>query len=708
MAGARRSRPVPTRALRASVPHMSDDPTPRDPVARLLPAVAVVVLLLSLLPVADWIPGGETSPGWALLRDEWLAGTTIIAGAGILGAIAARSLPRYWPSVAPGTLDRLADRHWWPATGAIAALAFALYALVADRIAGRTSVFIDEIAQTIQARILADGALTAPAPAPLAHFATQHLIYADGRAFSQFPPGGPAAIALGTLAGAEWLVGPVLAALSVLLWSAWLRRTDERPATALLAVALLALAPFTMFMSGTRMNHVGTTTLLLAAGVGLATLARAAGARPLTALGTGLALGLAATVRPVDAVAFALPAAAWLLARTARDRGRLPDLLAAGLGVAVPLALLLWFNARTTGHPARFGYQLLWGPSHDLGFHVAPWGPPHTPARGVELVANYLLLLQRHWLETPVPALLGICGSWVLARRTSATDRYLLAAALLLVAAYWAYWHAGEFMGPRFLFPLVPLLALWTARFPGLLRARLEAAPARVWVWRGSVVAMTTALLVAGLVSVPTRWTQYERRFAVFRWSPADAAREAGVHDALVLVREGWTAQLVVRMWALGVSRPRTERYAVGIDACRLETALTALERDGADSTIALRTLDALFTDSARTVPTRLGSGMMLRAQPGVVYGPTCRRRLLETNAGVAALAPLLAATPHGNRYARDLHVADTALLAAHRGPVWLLAAEHDTSNARPQFYRVDTDSMRRAWAEQLAESNLR
>lgn len=683
---------------------MSDDPTPRDPVARLLPAVAVVVLLLSLLPVADWIPGGEASAGWALLRDEWLAGTAIVAGAGILGAIAARSLPRLWPSVAPGTLDRLADRHWWPATGAIAALALALYGLVADRIAGRTSVFIDEIAQTIQARIFADGALTAPAPAPLAHLATQHLIYADGRAFSQFPPGGPAAIALGTLAGAEWLAGPVLAALSVLLWSAWLRRTDERPATALLAVALLALAPFTLFMSGTRMNHVATTTLLLAAGVGLATLARAAGARPLAALGTGLALGLAATVRPVDAAAFALPAAAWLLARAARDRGRLPDLLASGLGVALPLALLLWFNARTTGHPTRFGYQLLWGPSHDLGFHVAPWGPPHTPQRGVELLANYLLLLQRHWLETPVPALLGVCGAWLLARRTSSTDRYLLASALLLVAAYWAYWHAGEFMGPRFLFPLVPLLALWTARFPGLLRARLGEAPARAWVWRGSVVAMTAALLVAVLVSIPTRWTQYERRFAVFRWSPADAAREAGVRDALVLVREGWTAQLVVRMWSLGVSRPRTERYAVGIDACRLETTLSSLERDRADSTAAIGALDALLTDSTRTVPMRLGSGITLRVQPGVVYGPTCRRRLLETNAGVAALAPLLASAPDGNRYVRDLHVADTALLAAHRGPVWLLAAERDTSNARPRFYRLDPDSMQRAWAEELAE----
>ena len=41
-----------------------------------------------------------------------------------------------------------------------------------------------------------------------------HLIDWGGKVYGQFPAGGPGDAALGTLVGAEWLVGPVAGALS--------------------------------------------------------------------------------------------------------------------------------------------------------------------------------------------------------------------------------------------------------------------------------------------------------------------------------------------------------------------------------------------------------------------------------------------------------------------------------------------------------------
>jgi len=47
---------------------------------------------------------------------------------------------------------------------------------------------------------------------------------------------------------------------------------------------------------------------------------------------------------------------------------------------------LLLYNAWMNGGPLTFGYEVQWGAIHGLGFHEAPFGPPHTPVRGVELV----------------------------------------------------------------------------------------------------------------------------------------------------------------------------------------------------------------------------------------------------------------------------------------------------------------------------------
>ena len=56
----------------------------------------------------------------------------------------------------------------------------------------------------------------------------------------------------------------------------------------------------------------------------------------------GLSLGCAATIRPVDALAFALPAGAWYLGQSLGSRARWRDALASAIGVAIPLCVMTW------------------------------------------------------------------------------------------------------------------------------------------------------------------------------------------------------------------------------------------------------------------------------------------------------------------------------------------------------------------------------
>ena len=130
-----------------------------------------------------------------------------------------------------------------------------------------------------------------------------------------------------------------------------------------------------------------------------------------------------------------------------QEQGRPAPLIWIVLGIVPPLAFLGLVNGATTGSVMASGYQLLWGPNVGLGFHPAPYGPPHTPGRGFELVALYLLRLNTFFLEAPIPGLLMAGAALGLSGPLRPADRYFLGAALVLLLVYFAYWHDGFFWG---------------------------------------------------------------------------------------------------------------------------------------------------------------------------------------------------------------------------------------------------------------------
>ena len=649
-------------------------------------AAAIVFLALGFLPIANWIPGGHASPGFQLLLDGWVSGAAICLGVGAVVAILSRGrsfpMPSGTPSADAGEADTV--------SAGIVLLAGILYVVVARLVFSGRPLLIDEIIQVVQARIFAAGRLWLPVPAHPEFTSSMHLID-TGRVYGQFPAGGPAMLALGTLFRAEWLVGPVAGAVSAWAFARLLRTIEPRRFVRRLALALFALAPFVVFMSGSHMNHVTSLMWLMLATTALFTVVRDEGPHLVAALACGFSLGMAATIRPVDAMAFALPAGLWFLLRTVQRPSRWRALILAGAGVALPVTMLCAINWATTGAPLRFGYTVMWGRSHDLGFHAAPWGDLHTPARGLELLNLYFLRLQGYLFETPFPALLPAIAWLGLGREHDRADRYFLITGALLCLLYAAYWHDGFYLGPRFLFALAPALTLWSAR-------AVMIPVANPLVRRALGVALVTGVAIGLAMLVPIRVRQYQQGMISLRWNPDVELERAGVKNALVLVRESWGSELLVRLWALGVSRPAAEHYYRAIDPCVLEQTISGLERSGADSTRVLAALEPLVGDSVRLVRSEISSDPTLRRLPGVEYAPICNERLAEDASGFTLFPPNLLSRRTDVRFARDLHGRDSVLLAGYDGAVYLLKPSTPAVGAVPQFYPVRIDSLWDAW----------
>ncbi|NOT09023.1 MAG: hypothetical protein HOP28_12560 [Gemmatimonadales bacterium] len=652
---------------------------------------ALLLVAFGFFPVANWIPGGHEAPWYGPVAADLLTGLSISIGAGVVLAIASRHFGWLWREGALTPLGGRIGHDWSRTVAVVAAAAFIAYLIVAREVFDGRPLLIDEIIQVFQGRTLAAGHLWLPAAPHQEFFSSLHLVEQDGRVYGQFPVGGPAMLALGTLAGAEWLVGPVSAAIAVIAFGGLIRRVEPRPLVALAALLLFALAPFMVFMSGSHMNHVTALACLTVGMLGLVRSALGDTARFGDGLLAGLGFGLAATIRPVDAAAFALPAGIWLLWRAVTLR-RLAPLIGAGIGVALPVVVLAWANLQTTGAPFRFGYSVLWGQAHNLGFHITPWGAAHTPARGLELLSLYFLRLQTYLFESAAPSLIPAVAALWFTKRLAPFDRYLLMASGLLAVLYFAYWHDGFYLGPRFLFPLLPVLAVWSARFLPALAMALGTGV----VTRAAAFATIVAVGLGLATSLPLRTRQYREGMISLRWDPDRAAEGAGVRNALVFVRESWGAELVTRMWALGISRPDADAIYRAADPCRLELGLSALERGEMRGGAARNALLPLLADSARLMNAESITGdPSLRLTPGVEYAPACIAKLEANRAGFTLYPPLLLARKFGNVYARDLGGRDTLLLAQYPDrPLYLLKPASTRVGEPPRFVPLSRDSL--------------
>jgi hypothetical protein len=277
-------------------------------------------------------------------------------------------------------------------------------------------------------------------------------------------------------------------------------------------------------------------------------------------------------------------------------------------------------------------------------------------------------------------------------RSVRSFDRWVLWCTALLTIAYFAYWHDGYYLGPRFFYPMAPWLAWWSARLPAVLRDRQAPVPLQRFV----VVGGAAAMAIGALQLVPIRARQYQLGMQTMRLDIAEVVRETGVRDATILVRESWGAQMVARLWALGVTRPVADMYYRSTDACVLETAITAVEREGGNADDLVARLAASRADVHRLVALYGSADTTLRVLSGSRYSARCLRRLKELQAG-RTIWPVALLVEDDNHWIRDLHERSAPGIDTTRA-VWLLTRQPIEGDPIV-FSRVNLDSMRAEWS---------
>jgi len=547
----------------------------------------------AVLPIAAWtgvVPAG-------LYRDAWgVWGTTalVVALATALALVVTRGAAGAWLRRAGTWCLDLPAGAFVAAAGLVAA---AEAVAVAVWCFARNPQSVDAWVQYFQARVFLSGALVAPPPPSVAHFATLHAAIDEHGWFSHFPPIHPALLAVGLAAGAAWLVTPLLAA--ALPWAVHRlgRRTgDERVART--AAALVCGSPFVAAMDASAMNHL-PAALVVALGLAAALDVPRGGARPAAVFGALVGLGLG--LRPLDAALLAALGAPFVLA------GGLGACAAGGVAGAVALVPTLAYNAATTGSPFTFTYAAVWGDGLRLGLgHAVPWGEALTLARAAGNTAADGHRLNVHLLEWPLPATL-LAAFGLAAARPAARPALRLAAGyvLALVAALFLYFHRDTLYGPRFLFSAVPpLLVLIAAAL-----VRLVASERRLG-WRDvragdlALAAVVAVALVAGVQLAPRRLATYAVAGTPLAVHPAEDAARAGIARGIVLVPEGWGARLIARLWAAGIPMRDSDRWYHALDACALEETLAAAEREGVrDAALAARLEAAARGGPGRPAP---------------------------------------------------------------------------------------------------------
>lgn len=531
-------------------------------------------MVACLLP---WIVWDSHYPD-DLLR-YWTVGGVITVAAFLLGV---RQRGATW--------RRLSERastvasHVAPAgfIAVVAACATALSIFFAIYAFGKSPSTPDEIAQLWHAKLLLHRHLSLPVD-PNREFFGLETVVDVGRWYSQFPIGGPLALMPGALIGAPWIVNPALIGVSTAALY-WFARRAYGEVQARAVAALFAVTPMVLILAGTWMNHVPVLCLATLAMALTAEWERTTSTVRATTLATGigLAVGLIATIRPLDAVAVAAAVGALQLTVLYANRARWRELggqLAGGVAGVMPLLVA---NHATTGSAFKFGYDVAWGTGHRVGFHADPYGNAHTLGHALELATTYVSELNAFLLAWPVPAVLIVIVALMSMRKISRWDGFMLAVFAAQVVAYGAYWGDGEFLGPRFLYTALPALVVLIARAPFILAERYGPSAAR-----GSMTAALACVVAAWLIpGIPTNvlglTSQARDARQTLKADIDGAVKAANVHHAVVFLREPFPMRLTRRLWGIGMTKSEAAQIIARSDACSVLTAVRLAERDSA------------------------------------------------------------------------------------------------------------------------------
>jgi len=508
----------------------------------------LVVLLGFLLNAAILVSTDGLQYGFGVFIVLW------VAAAGVLNLmLAVRALPdgaveafrqsvESWQSGARGA----ALARWLPWGLAIAVVAAAAFiALVVYEGVPHIS---DSISYLFQAKYFGMGRLYLPPPPDDVSFRISHVVNDGGKWYAYGFPGWPAVLSLGVLAGAPWLVNPLLGGVTVLLAHRWVARLyDVRIANA--TVLLLAASPWFLYMSGSFMGHTLSVALALAALV-LVEDARRGGVW-WRGLGAGAALGLLFLTRPLEGIVMSL-AVGLRIFGAGGERPPFRIVLPICLGAILVGSAIFPYNQVLTGDPL-YPPQLknadtVWGKGVDrMGFgpeignvgwvHHDPL-PGHSPINAVlnankNFYAANLELFGWSFGSLVFVALALVLKGWA---RNDLLSWGTISVVLLATALYWH--PGGPDFGARYWYQLMIPFIILTVRGAQLFAERFAGAGGMAVARTHVALFVIAASILATVNFVPWRAAGKYHHYKGRTDDIALLARERGfAQGALVFVR---------------------------------------------------------------------------------------------------------------------------------------------------------------------------
>jgi hypothetical protein len=399
---------------------------------------------------------------------------------------------------------------------------------------------LDASAYYFQAKIFASGRLAATPPNDLAAFQGPFMIAGAGRWFAQYAPGTSAMLALGILAGAPWIVEPLLGTLA--LWGVYrLGKLLYNGPTGLLALVLGALSGFYIYLAASYLSHAVALFFAVYCLLFFARFDKYQRGSDL-ALAVVFACALFLTRELSGLVIGGITAAFVILANRralmAEWRRLLLGALLAALALVITTNIYILYNTFQTGDPltaprAIFSPSDRYGFGQDIGFYGQ-----HTLAAGLVILDQLLTALQTTLYGWPFYLTLALLPCAYLVRRhITRWDIFFGAMIALLLALQVGYFYHGIYLGPRYLYEALPFLLLLTAR--GATSLADASGRAARWAWtavkrpitkRTATVTgrLTVAVLLVALIACNALY--YLPRQAALRanysglpnWEPVD------------------------------------------------------------------------------------------------------------------------------------------------------------------------------------------
>jgi hypothetical protein len=399
----------------------------------------------------------------------------------------------------------------------------------------------DEVVYLYQARYLAQGQLTTPAPPVPDAFSIYMIPHQSDRWYSPFPPGWPAVLATGILLNLPWLINPVLAGINVLLSYLLLGELYCRR-TARVAVLLLSTSPWHVFMAMNFMSHTLTLTCSLVAALAMAR-AKRTGKVGLGLL-SGLAVGALSLIRPLDCLVVGGLVGLWAVG-LGGPRLKVLAIVAFVVGAMSVSSASLAYNKIVAGDatlsPLMGYYEKYYGPrTNALGFgpeRGLGWAmdafPGHSPQEALINANLNAFSVNIELLGWGTGSLL--IAAFVLIFGARLRSDYLMlsviAAVFLLYSLYW--FSGGPDFGARYWYlMIVPLVAL-AARGIECFEKRLDAAASRA-----AATVAVVALCFFSLVNY-FPWRAIDKYHNYLRMRPdiRHLAEEYAFGKSVVLIR---------------------------------------------------------------------------------------------------------------------------------------------------------------------------